>query len=119
MKREKRKLIWSGTKVVGTLEAGWLVKRVDPAEHKLQDPSGWATDYAHLYGILPPILGVRLFTTTGQVWEASRKMFVCYGVIIERGEDLGAQVCLPDRYWTIVQVDVLGRPTTRQLAMKL
>jgi len=92
---------------IGTIEGSWLVKRgLDPERHMLHSPSGWCTDAEHLR---LPIAGVRLYTTDGQVWEASLALWQRYGQPLDRR--WGAQVLLPARYWRV------ERRGVRQLAL--
>lgn len=87
----------SAGRVVGHLTAdGWLEKwGLDPDRHMLKRPAGWATDASHLD--ISGLVGVRIITTTGEVWEAPIEAWRRYGIPINRGH--GAQVCLPLAYW--------------------
>jgi hypothetical protein len=79
----------------------WLVKRnLDPDRHMLRTPRGWATDASHISEMARRrAWGVRLHLLSGEVWTAGLRDFEQYGVPIERG-GCGAQVVLPERYWT-------------------
>lgn len=80
---------------VGVIENGWLVKRnLDRARHMLHRPEGWCTDEEHLK---LPIRGIRLYTTTGDVWESDLSGWREYGVRVSLG--YGKQVLLPTRFW--------------------
>ena len=84
--------------VVGLVASdGWLEKRgLDPKLHMLRKPPGWATDAAHLE---LRILGIRLVTKDGQVWESAIATWRKHGIRIRRGH--GAQVVLPVRFWSV------------------
>jgi hypothetical protein len=78
----------------------WLEKSgLDPRVHQLRHPRGWATDAAHL-ATLEEMggCGVRLFTTTGERWEASVESFRHLGEHINRGH--GDQVVLGLNCWS-------------------
>ena len=82
-------------RAVGRIEGGWLVKRgLDPECHMLRRPPAWATDAAHLS---LPVVGIRLFTTTGECWEAPLETWRRYGRELDRR--WGKQVLLAARYW--------------------
>jgi len=82
---------------VGRIEDGWLIKRgLDPERHMLHSPSGWATDREHLR---LPIVGIRLYTVTGEVWEARLELWQRYGQPLDRA--WGKQVLLPARHWHV------------------
>lgn len=87
---------------IGRILNGWLVKTgLDPAKHKLRQPEGWATDANHLE---LPIEGIRLTTTTGEVWEATIETWRQYGLPIDRGH--GRQIVLPSRFWRVERAGV-------------
>ena len=100
-------VVYSGQgHVVGRIEDGWLTKRnLDPKRHMLHSPPGWCTDREHL-GL--PIVGIRLFTTTGEVWEARLELWQRYGQPLDR--QWGAQVLLLARYWHVEQRGVRQLP---------
>ena len=82
---------------VGRIESGWLIKRnLDPERHMLHSPSGWCTDAEHLR---LPILGIRLYTVTGEVWEAPLEVLRRYGQPLDRR--WGEQVLLLVQYWHV------------------
>jgi hypothetical protein len=91
-------VVYSGQgHVVGRIEDGWLTKRnLDPKRHMLHSPPGWCTDREHLS---LPIVGIRLFTTTGEIWEARLELWQRYGQPLDR--QWGAQVLLLARYWHV------------------
>jgi len=80
--------------VVGQIDKGWLVKRLNPALHMLRTPRGWATDVAHLEGIK----GIRIITPGG-VWEAEIGLWRRHGIEFNRGH--GRQIVLPEKYWVV------------------
>ena len=84
-------------RVVGRITPdGVYVKRLDPARHKLRQPSGWAIDAEHLS---LDWRSVRIETTSGETWTASKDAFLAHGVRLNRG--FGEQVCLPDAFWSV------------------
>lgn len=100
----------SNGRVVGYLRDRWLVKvGLDPAKHKLRQPSGWATDTSHLQ--IPGLVGIRLLTVNGETWEAPLSAWERYGIGLDRG--FGRQVVLPDRFWTVTRP---GERVGQQLA---
>jgi hypothetical protein len=80
----------------------WLEKRdLDPEQHRLHTPRGWATDVAHLEHLKARGgYGVRLFLNTGERLEASLQQFEQRGVPINRGH--GPQVVLLEYEWSRV-----------------
>ena len=87
---------------VGRIEGGWLIKRnLDPERHMLHSPSGWCTDAEHLR---LPILGIRLYTVTGEVWEARLELWQRYGQPLDRR--WGEQVLLLVQYWHVERREV-------------
>lgn len=84
-------------RVVGRITPdGVYTKRLDPARHKLRQPSGWAVDADHLS---LDWRSVRIETTSGETWTASKDAFLAHGVRLNRG--FGEQVCLPDAFWSV------------------
>jgi hypothetical protein len=89
----------------------WLEKRnLDPGQHLLRAPRGWATDAAHLDELRRRGgAGVRLHDITGRTWTATLAQFDRHGIQFDRG--FGAQVVLPERFWRV------DAPGARQLDM--
>jgi hypothetical protein len=89
----------------------WLEKRnLDPAQHLLRSPRGWATDTAHLDELRRRGgAGVRLHDITGRTWTATLAQFDRHGIQFDRG--FGKQTVLPERFWH------LDAPGTRQLEL--
>jgi hypothetical protein len=91
----------------------WLEKRnLDPEQHLLRSPRGWATDTAHLDELRRRGgAGVRLHDIAGRTWTATLAQFERYGISFDRGH--GAQVVLPERFWRVagpgaVQLDMFA-----------
>jgi hypothetical protein len=89
----------------------WLEKRnLDPEQHLLRSPRGWATDTAHLDELRRRGgAGVRLHDITRRVWTATLAQFERHGIAFDRGH--GTQVVLPERFWRV------DAPGARQLDM--
>ena len=84
--------------VVGELKNGWLEKKVNPAIHKLQSPSGWATDKSHIDRLIQiNAHGIRLRLVTGQTLQATLKDLIEHGFAMDRGH--GKQWVLVDQHW--------------------
>jgi hypothetical protein len=91
----------------------WLEKRnLDPEQHLLRSPRGWATDTAHLDELRRRGgAGVRLHDITGRTWTATLAQFDRHGISFDRGH--GTQVVLPERFWRVagpgaVQLDMFA-----------
>jgi len=86
-------------KPVGELkDDGWLEKVVNPADHKLNSPSGWATDKAHIARLVQiDAKGIRLRLATGDVLQAPLKILIAHGFKMNRG--FGDQWVLVDQHW--------------------
>jgi len=84
-------------RVVGVIANGVYLKRnLDPARHKLRQPSGWAVDADHLS---LDWRSIRIETTSGETWQASKSTFLAHGARLNRGH--GEQICLPDAFWDV------------------
>jgi hypothetical protein len=94
--------------IVGRLEGGWLVKRVNSRIHQLRQPAAWAVDDDHLDRLEAlGAVGVALTDERGTEWRATVADFRRFGVPIDRGH--GQQVALPlGRWW---------RPVAGQLSL--
>ncbi len=105
MVHQRAEPVNSNGRRVGQIIDGWLTKtKMDEAKHMVtagpggQGP-GWATDLEHLVrlGVLNG-LGMRLYTTQGNRWEASIETLRERGGRLDRGENV--QWFLARDFWT-------------------
>ncbi len=84
--------------VVGSVQDGWLTKRVDSSAHQLRKPPAWCVDSEHLDRLeAMGATGVLLIDEAGTEWRATVAAFRRYGVPINRGH--GIQIALPLVCW--------------------
>lgn len=85
--------------VVGRLQDGWLVKRVDTRVHQLRVPPAWCCDVAHIEHLWRiGGRGVKLIDEKGRIWTAPLARWEGLRTM-NRGH--GPQYVLPSDRWDV------------------